>query len=410
MSEDKNKDLNRMAKAKLALSGDQVKDDWQKDAEYLAKRKEEAIKALASQEQTKALEQLAKEKADKLETQRKLAELEDLRKKAEEEKRKNLAEEQAQKDAIAEAERQNKIAQIINAEKEIDFIKKDSSVNPQPIRTLTRDAGLAIKKGQLSASQIIQNKNTEAQNNLSKIKTKRDYSWLIGLGVLIIIIGIIITIIAFNQRKVNSLADIEQTRTSLIFVDNQTAINLNDKTQIASLAELQKEFNKNIGNKESLSEVYFVKNIEKDSEKGLEIILTERTLLDSLKDIGLNLPDNFTRFLDNKALLGIHHSDQNEPFYILKTNDYKNVANALLEEEKLITTELLKPYQDASTTEEIYNSAFQDKMINNYDTRIVLNSFNQIIVLYAWFDEKTLIITTNEGTFRKILNSLQNPR
>lgn len=410
MSEDKNKDLNRLAKAKLALSGEQAKESWQKDAEYLTKRKEEAIKALASQEQTKALEQLAKERATKLETQKKLAELEELRKKSEEEKKKALAEEQARKDAEAEAERQRKIIQIIEAEKEIDFIKKSENTGPQPIKTLTRDAGLAIKKGQLTASQIIQNKNKATQNNLAQLKTKKNYSWLIGLGVLIIIIGSIITIIAFNQRRVNSLATIEKTRTSLIFVDNQVAINLNDKTNSEILTEIKKEAEENLGTKESLIELYFVKNIEKDSEKGLEIILTEASLLVSLRDSGLNIPDNFSRFLEAKGLLGLHQGTTNEPFYILKTNNYKNVANALLEEEKEIITELLKPFLNTNALEEINGLNFQDKMINNYDTRIILNNFNQTIALYAWFDDKTLIITTNESTFRKILDTLQNPR
>lgn len=410
MSDDKNKDLNRLAKAKLALSGDEAKKDWQKDAEYLAKRKAEAAKALASQEQIKALEELAKEKAGKLETQRKLAELEELRRKAEEEKRKKLAEEQLNKDTEAEAERQRKIKQIIESEKEISFIKKDDSVSPEPIKTLTRDTGLAIRKGQLSASQIILNKKTIDQSNLATIKSKKNFSWLIGLGILIIIIGLIITIIAFNQRKINSLAQIENTRSSLIFVENQISINLNDKTSQEARAELKKYFNENSNNKESLAEIYFVKNLEKDSEKGLEIILTETSLLDGLKSVDINLPDNFSRFIDNKGLLGLHQSQKNEPFYIFKTTNYKNVANALLTEENSIVVELLKPFLDATTTEEILNLEFQDKMINNYDTRIILNNLSQIIALYSWFDEKTLIVTTNELSFQKILATLQNPK
>jgi hypothetical protein len=225
----------------------------------------------------------------------------------------------------------------------------------------------------------------------------------------LVIIGLIITIVALNQRRTNSLANIAQTRTSLIFIENQNPLDLNQKTaEEARLSLSQGLINR--GAKESLTEIYFIKDVELDTEKGLEIKKTELNLIDSLPLLGINTPDNFTRFLEKRGLLGLHNGLVVSPFYIFKTTNYKNVANALLEQENLIVSELLAPFSATTRTDEIISLKFQDKMIRNYDTRIIANTSNEVIALYAWFDEGTLIITSNETTFGKILDTLQNPQ
>lgn len=398
------KDQARLAKAKLVLSGSEKKEDWGKDIEYLAKRKEEAAKALASQEQIKIIEATEKERKDRIAMQKKMAELEQMRHQAEALKGQRLAKEQSERDLRAEQERQAKISQIIQSKEEIEKIKDNTSSELSPIKTLTRDTSLAIKQEGLSASRLVLNNSPESKKSLFALKEggrRGSYYWLIGLGLIVIITGLSIGAWSLIERQEDSLAVIKKTRTGLIFTDDQKALDLNGKDATIIRSEIQSSAQAEVPAKGSLREIYFVKDRQTDTPSGLEIKLAELPLRDMLKDLGL--PDGFTRFLGEKGLMGIYYGDEMTPFYLFKTTDYKNLANTLLTQEGRIIGTLLSLADNQIDQAEIEVSVFQDKMIKNYDARVVTDAGNNIIGLYSWLDKETVIVTSNENGFGKVL-------
>lgn len=411
MAEEKDEinDSNKLAQAKLALSGEEKLSSWKKTAEDFEKRREEAARAMASDEQKKAWEEAERARLAKIEAQKKLADLEAERKLSEEEKKKNLSEEQKKRDEQAEAERIARIDEILKSQREIDLIKKDPNAGPAPIRTLTRDLGEAISKEGLSASKII-TRTPDKENFSLKKRGGFSQSWLAGIGVILVVGGLIALVWAINQRQSSSLAPVISTRQGIIFSDNQQTIDLdkNSSDQIRNI--LRDKSLTPPGTKESIQEIYFTYQVKEQAPTGLVIKQQEADPTTISLKLGLKLPDEFLRFLEPKMMLGFYYGEQTAPFYIFKTKNYKNVASAILNNENAIVSDLLNPFADASTTEKIKTQPLQDKMIRNYDTRLLVDETNTVVVLYSWLDQETLIFTTDENSFSKILNSYSSTK
>lgn len=395
-------DLEKLAKAKLALSGEERLSSWKKTTEDFEKRKQEAAKAMASDAQKKAWDEAEKTRLEKIESQKKLADLEAARRQREEEERKNLSQETIKKDERAETERIAKINEILKSQEEINLIKKNPNIGPNPLRTLTRDISETIGKEGLSVSKIIT--KTPDKINLSK-KEKDGRSWLVGLGLILVIGGLIALIWAVEQRQDTSLAPVTAIRKGIIFSDQQQVINLDQQGGAQIRQELKSKALSPATGAESVQEIYFTYQKKEQTDSGLVIKTTESDLGNLANKLELKLPNEFIRFLEPKMMLGFYFGQQIAPFYILKTKNYKNVASAILNNENLIISELLSPFEETSVLEKIKNLQLQDKMIKNYDTRLMVDETNTIIAIYSWLDKETIVLTTNEKTFTQVLNS-----
>ena len=180
-------------------------------------------------------------------------------------------------------------------------------------------------------------------------------------------------------------------------------------------------------------------------------------------------PAALLRSLLSEFMFGIHEFDGNEPFLILKTNSYETAFAGMYEWEGLLSADLsplfgraslirtLEPIEEpvpvetmpfvpatttgsstatstdtatssASTTEpfiaplpiapsapllttDAYTSGrFQDVVIRNKEARVLKNSDGLIILLYAFLDPNTIVITTNEYTFIEVLTRYASQR
>jgi hypothetical protein len=400
---------DRLAKAKLVLSGEEKLMSWKKTSEDFERRRQEAAKAMASDEQKKAWDDAEKARLGKIEAQKKLADLEAARKIKEEEEKNKIGQEQTVKDAEAEALRVAKINEILKSQEEINLIKKSPNAGPAAIKTLTRDIGETIGREGLSVSKIV-TQTPDKENLAKKEKSVTNRSWLVGIGVLLIIGGLIALVWAIGQRQTTSLATVKVTRQGLIFSDKQQAINLDQETATQIREELREKSLTPPAGKESIEEIYFTYQIKEQTQTGLVMKMVEADPTAIAGKLELKLPDDFLRSLEPKLMLGFYYGEQTSPFYILKTKNYKNVASAILSNENIIISELLAPFEDASSTENRLNTPLQDKMIKNYDTRLVVDETNTIIAVYSWIDKETLVVTINEGTLAKVISSYSSPR
>lgn len=395
-----NNDPAKILKAKLALTGQAEVEDWKEDLASLEKRRSEASKALASPEQKKAQEEIERAEINKRESQKKLAELEAVRRVEEENKKKKLAEEQRKKDEQAELERLAKIEAILKSQKEIETIKKDPQAGTTPIRTLTRDIGQAIQSEGLSATKIITNTPDE-----KKITSSPSRVWLVSLIAFLVIGGLFVGVWSIWLRQTVITTRALTNRQSLIFANKQIAIDLDKKSSAELLTELTtvKTNLTGTGNSET-TEIYFTYQLSTTTSQGIVTTRDEAGVAIYGKSFGLNLPDDFTRQVEPRWMLG-YRGEQASPFYIFKTKDYKNLADSLLKNEGKIVGTLLSPFLDASTTAQIETEIFRDKMVKNYDTRLVIDDTNVPIAIYSWLDQDTLLITINESVFVSILDS-----
>src|SRR5690606_17136002 len=114
----------------------------------------------------------------------------------------------------------------------------------------------------------------------------------------------------------------------------------------------------------------------------------------------LSLPIDLTHFLTERYMFGIHHSSSNNPFVILSTSSFVNTLDAMLKFEQQITTQLLSLYGPIN----IPSINFNDRIIQNLDTRVVENQTGEIEIIYSFLNSNTLLITTNITTLNKIVS------
>lgn len=403
-----NDDQAKLTKARLALTDEAERANWQKSIEQLEKRKKEASLALASNEQKKLKEEAEKAKQAKDLAQKKLLELEEIHRQKEEEQKKKRGEEQKIKDAEAEKKKMAKIDEILAAQKEIDKIKKDPSAGPVPIKTLTRDIGSAIGKDSLSLGKIV----TKLPDEKSKFfDEKNRRTIMIGLGILLVIGGLATVLWTVKQKGVDSIADTIATRNSLIFADQQVALSLDKLTPAEAIQEINKNKQTDTDKSELIKEIYFTRQVTEKTDTGILIKTLEVDPTTIATSLGFNLPDEFLRLLEPKSMFGFYYYNKNpKPFYVFQTTTYKTAADVVLNNENTIVSELLNPYIDATNTNLIKDGKFKDKMVKNYDTRLIIDDTNSVIALYSWINKGTLVVTTDETTFSKVLNSYLAPK
>ena len=138
--------------------------------------------------------------------------------------------------------------------------------------------------------------------------------------------------------------------------------------------------------------------------QGKEAIETKRLVAAQKMAAWLNVPESAAIFFADRFMLGIFKINNGSfPFYIFKTNDYKRLANAMLENENEIFNALFQPF---SNHEVSLGNQFKDRTLKNMDLRILTDDKGDTAGLYSFTSSDTLIFAPNEVIFGKILNAL----
>ena len=176
--------------------------------------------------------------------------------------------------------------------------------------------------------------------------------------------------------------------------------------------------------------IYFVKDFVGPEGQKVKAPVSAREFLEKL-EVNAALP--LYRSLRPEFTYGIHQmAPENGAFLILKTTFYQNAFASMLDWEDFLAIDL--PFitreprsvvsrdtlllassteESASTTETFFedsaedelariNVNFKDEVIMNHDARVLRDATGNIILLYSFADEETLIITDSVETLREI--------
>jgi len=135
---------------------------------------------------------------------------------------------------------------------------------------------------------------------------------------------------------------------------------------------------------------------------------TDVTAEEFFKSIATNAPSALSRSFTEKWLFGFHSLNTNsfgEPFIIIELESFGNAYDSMLNWESKIFNDIGPTFMGdeffASTT---VNEQFEDLIVKSRDTRVLKSISGKIVLLYSFVDSKNLVITTNEETFREIIN------
>jgi hypothetical protein len=371
----------------------------------LEKRKSEARIAMESAEYKKRRE--AKEKADKeakimaqkvLELKQARLELE--KKRGLDSKSKMVYDEEKR---LREEELYQKRLQT--SKELIAELTQDSNKTAESYHTLTTDLNAQIGSGKLTMAKIAMEE--EARRRLATMPTKKPLAVkniLIGIAMIsFLILGSLALYFSLQLTKPSTSTVRPLEIASLIFANQNQELILDNKTASDLSTELKTKISTGSLSKGTIVNIYPTKKIIVEGQE----LKTLATGKDTLTALGLNLPANFTHFLLDKFMVGSVGGKLgvNQPFLILKTRSFPNTLDTLLRNEATIIGTLINPL----VSEQVYmNSSFTDKVIANIDTRVWTDVVTGKTIIYGFFDQETLVITTDTDSFSDLLLAFQS--
>ena len=151
--------------------------------------------------------------------------------------------------------------------------------------------------------------------------------------------------------------------------------------------------------------------------------IAAQTLLATLAP---EVPAELLGALSGEHLLGVHSFDGNQAFLLLDVEHYEGAYAGILAWEWSMEADLAPlftrtprpriPEEGTATTTvstttspQFLQTKFIDRIVENRDTRVIQNSFGDILLLWTFLDRNTLLITTNEYTLREVVSRLNRP-
>jgi hypothetical protein len=127
-----------------------------------------------------------------------------------------------------------------------------------------------------------------------------------------------------------------------------------------------------------------------------------------LKTIGANPPPEFLYSLDSKFMLAKFYLTKDWPILLFKIRDYDSAFAGIIKWERFMAADLqgilLLPNLDN------INNFFEDKVIQNHDTRVLNDKNGNSLLLYSFINRNYLVLTTNEEPLKEIFRRFSLPQ
>jgi hypothetical protein len=133
-----------------------------------------------------------------------------------------------------------------------------------------------------------------------------------------------------------------------------------------------------------------------------ETPLPARTFLDTLN---LRAPGTLVRTIEDTMMLGAHISFPNAPYLVLEVRDRTDALGGMLAWEPDMTTDLAPLFGAAGQATSA--PAFTDEVIDGVDARVRADQTGVVMLLYAFVDTRTLVVTTSREALRALAAALR---
>jgi len=139
-----------------------------------------------------------------------------------------------------------------------------------------------------------------------------------------------------------------------------------------------------------------------DNQYGGRTLMTTQGFLDGLR---AKASGTFVRSLDDNFMFGIYSTTNNEPFLMLKTENFDSAYAEILSWEQSMGNDLGgllgKPDYDYS------RGGFVDVVYFNRDARAILDVEGNPVIGYSFIDRDTIVFFANKLTLREIIDRSQ---
>jgi len=313
----------------------------------------------------------------------------------------------------------------------------------RPIRTYENDIANLVKNQKVSTAKIVLAEQKKRQNQQFKEvgdQTEKPKGKILKIVISIILFGLGVAALFFvvqmdlvPQAIKNIVPNSENNENEIIKKENSVEILTSSKTN-TEIRQIILEETKKLSN-ENLDQVIEFEILKPGLNPEGEPFLEKITANNFLNIINSNTSDRFKRSIEDEFLFAVYTDSKPTPFIILKTNDidlsfseifnwesrmYRDLLQVLdLEPEAPDFIKVETPTTNSSTsspeteTKLVTNpnakfepEDFVDIVISNKDSRAIVDTSDQIILMYSFIDDKNILITSNINVFQQVIKRL----
>lgn len=288
--------------------------------------------------------------------------------------------------------------------------EKEAKEAPQPeragLRTYARDFGASIsgERGDIIRRAIREAQEKEAAKKAESLSSRQNKLLLLGSALAVAAgIGLVAYVVLFGGAKTIEPPKSNQVQ-SVIFADTSVEVPLSGLTREGLFARFA-DVRARISSPDAVTNVFFT-----DIRDNVKYLAGSRTLLSLF---ATNMPELLGEALENASMLGVYAApDDAIPFLILKTHAYNEAFSGLRAWEGRLFDDTYRLFgiPVSGKNSGLFAATFQDATIENKDARVLKNTANEIVLLYAFADDRTIIITTDPRALKEVLSRLTSQK
>ena len=273
-------------------------------------------------------------------------------------------------------------------------IPEDSVVKNKVIETYAEDMAKVIEgnEGELIKNIIHEQEMHELEKkNLSPKSSKNRIFIFVGFTLLFISFGIFI-VLGFLRQKINTV-EVQIQSDSIIFTDQNYFQDVGDLNKDAIVQSVLNEISGTDVEPGGVEAIYLTVNKQ---------IVGFREFI-SLIQSNFTVPDS--QIIDNNFLIGVVNKDTKDLFILLKVKSFIDSFDSMRSWEGKMFNDLHGFFniKISTSNKELLTKDFVDGRIANKNARILYDKAGQIVLMYVFADEHSVVITNSEDATLEVI-------
>ena len=269
------------------------------------------------------------------------------------------------------------------------------------LKTYAGDFAARVKESRASIATIVAaEQDAAAQPAVSAEGGSKKNFALVIAGILLVLAGIIGGAVAYLRYAT-------VTAPAVFFAAAQAPIFVDEREQVSGEGSgLIQAIQKSIAEPLPAGSVRFLYLDNRNSS----IFAALHFLAPDILERNIQADGSMVGVINTGSSSSAYIGGSQSPFFILSVTSYSGSFSGMLSWEPLIRHDLgalFPAYETATTTMPIVLAAtFKDETVANHDVRVFRDATGESVLLYGYWDQKTLVIARDPAAFAEILRRL----
>ena len=264
------------------------------------------------------------------------------------------------------------------------------------MRTFSTDLAEELRKHQGSAMKIavMENERRLREKEDAENDPKKN-SRLVLAGVIILFLSIVGSVgLYIYQKKVNTPPPVDTAKAvpSLIQSEDYLVLNITNKPADEIAALLNTTVQKSNVQTGMIDSIYFTQGATTSETR-----LPANMFLTAIQS---HIDPQFERSLNQDYMMGIYSYGTPHLFAVFRGSQHDVMLAGMLQWEPFLTQDMAPLFGIDTTKDNAYllNEPYSETLVENHDTRAVLDTDKKPVLFYSFLDPNTVIITNDSQT------------